>query len=194
MADTALAQHVLYVHRHMTPPALGFDPLPASDIRSYISQARACSPVIPESLADYLAAAYSELRAEEAADEKPASYTTARTLLSVIRMSQALARLRFASLVCQSDVDEALRLMKMSKVSLSDESAKRAPVDAVSSIYATLRDWAHAQGVMELSYQEAVRLVAAKGQPRDLLDSCLQEYESLNVWQVDEQQNIMFIN
>lgn len=41
------------------------------------------------------------MRAEEVAAEVPHSYTTARTLLSILRLSQALARLRFADSVDQ---------------------------------------------------------------------------------------------
>ncbi len=51
--------------------------------------------------AEYVAAVYSEIRADEVASEVPHSYTTARTLLSVLRLSQALARLRFADHVDQ---------------------------------------------------------------------------------------------
>ena len=60
-------------------------------------------------------------------------YSTARTLLSILRLSEAIARLRwsdevsallhiscwskaFFAKVAQSDVDESLRLIKMSKV------------------------------------------------------------------------------
>lgn len=38
-------------------------------------------------------------------------YTTPRTLLAIIRLSQAMARLRFSESVSEEDVDEALRLM-----------------------------------------------------------------------------------
>jgi DNA replicative helicase MCM subunit Mcm2 (Cdc46/Mcm family) len=58
-------------------------------------------PFVPEALSDYLAAVYAEMRAEEASCEVPHSYTTARTLLSILRLSQALARLRFADVVEQ---------------------------------------------------------------------------------------------
>ena len=51
--------------------------------------------------ADYVATVYSEMRAEEVAQDVPHSYTTARTSLSILRLSQALARLRFAEQVDQ---------------------------------------------------------------------------------------------
>ncbi len=62
---------------------------------------RPCLSKPTESLTDYVAAVYAEMRAEEAASDVPHSYTTARTLLSILRLSQALARLRFADSVEQ---------------------------------------------------------------------------------------------
>ncbi|KAG0480074.1 hypothetical protein HPP92_010932 [Vanilla planifolia] len=53
---------------------------------------------------------------------------------------QALARLRFSATVAQSDVDEALRLMQMSKFSLYSEDRQRSGLDAISDIYSILRD------------------------------------------------------
>lgn len=53
---------------------------------------------------------------EELETGEATSYTTPRTLMSILRLSQSVAKLRWDDRVCQSDVDEALRLMKMSKV------------------------------------------------------------------------------
>lgn len=53
------------------------------------------------------------------------SYTTARTLLAILRLAQALARLRFSEQVAQGDVDEAIHLMHMSKESLLDHAQKQ---------------------------------------------------------------------
>lgn len=51
--------------------------------------------------AEFVAAVYAEMRAQEAAAKVPHSYTTARTLLSILRLSQALARLRFSNTIAQ---------------------------------------------------------------------------------------------
>lgn len=105
-ADLALARHVLRVHRDGEAPrrADGPEPLPAPLLRAYIAAAKSHSPVVPPQLAEYLAAVYAEMRGEEAAAETPHTYTTARTLLSILRMSQALARLRFSDAVEQVGV------------------------------------------------------------------------------------------
>lgn len=80
------------------------------------------------------------------------------------------------------------------QVSLSEEVEKRTPTDAISTIYSTLRDWAHNKDSSEISYQQAMSLIRAKGLASELLTACLQEYESLNVWQLDSQNNITFVS
>lgn len=125
--------------------------------------ARRVTPHFPRELTEYVAAAYAELRQEEAeVGEQAHSYTTARTLLSILRLAEALARLRFSTQVAQSDVDEALRLMQMSKASLADEAAAKAQRagrhggDPISEIYALLRDLAEQRNTTEIPYTDAV--------------------------------------
>ena len=65
-----------------------------------------------------------KLSKDEVEQKKAHTYTSARTLLGVLRLSQALARLRFSATVEQPDVDEALRLMEASKESLLDDEDK----------------------------------------------------------------------
>ena len=134
--------------------------------------ARRVTPHFPRDLTEYVASAYAELRQEEAdVGDQAHSYTTARTLLSILRLAEALARLRFAPEVAQSDVDEALRLMKMSKASLADETAKskrgQFGRDPISEIFALLRNLAEQRNVTEISYTDAVvrRRVASRSVP-----------------------------
>lgn len=47
------------------------------------------------------------------------TFTSARNLLGILRLSTALARLRLANKVEKDDVNEAIRLMEMSKESLN---------------------------------------------------------------------------
>jgi DNA replication licensing factor MCM7 len=154
-ADLSLAQHVLTVHREGRAPlpAAAQMPLSADVLRAYIAAAKRHDPIIPASLTDYLAAVYAEMRAEEAASDVPHSYTTARTLLSILRLSQALARLRFSDAVEQSDVDEALRLLRMSKSSLYDEAEAGRAQDPISEIFARVRQ--HAERTQRNSYSWA---------------------------------------
>ena len=73
---------------------------------------------------------------DEEEQNKSHTYTSARTLLGVLRLAQALARLRFSDTVVHADVDEALRLMDVSKESLQEDADKEYEADksAVSQI------------------------------------------------------------
>ncbi|XP_062178294.1 DNA replication licensing factor MCM7 [Alnus glutinosa] len=182
--DLEMARHIVYVHQNKESPALGFTPLEPSVLRAYISAARRVSPCVPRELEEYLASAYSSIRQEEAKSNTPHSYTTVRTLLSILRISAALARLRFSNTVAQSDVDEALRLMQMSKFSLYSDERQKSGLDAISDIYSILRDEAARTNRMDVSYAHALNWISRKGYSEAQLKECLEEYAALNVWQI----------
>jgi DNA replication licensing factor MCM7 len=151
--DERLAQHVTHVHMYNEHPALEHDPVDPILMRHYIALARQKRPVVPKAVSDYVVTSYVRLRRQQSEDEasnKFFTYTSARTLLAVLRLSQALARLRFADVVELPDVNEALRLMEESKASLYDDES-RADRDAdqtdVSKIYRIIRDMASSAAV-----------------------------------------------
>lgn len=124
--DLALARHVTHVHRTGAHPELGFEVVDPKVIRAHIAEARTVNPVIPKesALTEYLVNNYVAMRAQEVDDGRDArGYTSPRVLLSILRLAQALARLRLAKIVDRADVDEALRLMVASKASLEEDAA-----------------------------------------------------------------------
>ncbi|PPS11629.1 hypothetical protein GOBAR_AA09008 [Gossypium barbadense] len=76
--------------------------------------------------------------------------------------AQALARLRFSETVAQSDVDEALRLMQMSKFSLYADDRQKSGLDAILDIYSILRDEASRANKMDVSYAYALNWIYRK--------------------------------
>ncbi|MBA0646129.1 hypothetical protein Goklo_014119 [Gossypium klotzschianum] len=174
--DLEMARHVVYVHQNRESPALGFTPLEPSVLR--------LSPYVPEELEEYIATAYSSIRQEEAKSNSPHSYTTVRTLLSILRISAALARFRFSETVAQSDADEALRLMQMSKFSLYADDRQKSGLDAISDVYSILRDEASRANKMDVSYAYALNWISRKGYSEAQLKERLEEYAALNVWQI----------
>jgi DNA replication licensing factor MCM7 len=145
--DERLAQHVTYVHMHSTHPALASEPVEPLLMRHYIALARSKRPTVPKHVSDFVVGAYIALRQNQKDDEarnKSFTYTSARTLLGVLRLSQALARLRFADVVAEEDVKEALRLMAVSKASLDDDEDIDRDADrtSLSKIYQIIRGMA----------------------------------------------------
>jgi DNA replication licensing factor MCM7 len=192
-ADEDLARHVTHVHIHNAHPepaggGLIFSP---NEVRQWVARARSFRPTIPKVVSDYLVGAYVRLRQQQKRDEsanKTFTHTSPRTLLGVMRLSQALARLRFAEEVITDDVDEALRLTEVSKASLyDDDRSRRGDMSVSSRIFNLVRGMresgaaATGEGRGELDLRRVRERVLAKGFTLQQLESCLDEYSDLDV-------------
>lgn len=198
-ADEQLAKHVTYVHMNSRHPDLGTDNVVFSphEVRSYVAQARTYRPVVPESVSEYMIKTYVRLRDQQQRAEKKGkqfTHTTPRTLLGVVRLAQALARLRFSNQVTQDDVDEALRLIEASKDSLNTEAnGPRRGLNASSRIYNLVKALADSGACrpddadeddelgVELSMRKVKERVIAKGFTEDQWLNALEEYTTLDV-------------
>ena len=69
-------------------------------------------PLVPQNLEEKIVERYVEMRQQERHEQKDErkDYSTPRQLLGMIRLSQALARIRFSDVVSEGDWEEALRL------------------------------------------------------------------------------------
>lgn len=139
--------------------------------RHYIAQARLKRPVVPPMVSNYIVDSYVRLRKlskEETAQKKSHTYTSARTLLGVLRLAQALARLRFADIVEHGDVDEALRLMECSKESLEDDEDREYEPDrsVISQIFRLVKNMAGESGGKRRKRQR--RIGKGPGGERDM--------------------------
>ncbi|WVQ81309.1 hypothetical protein IAT38_003432 [Cryptococcus sp. DSM 104549] len=191
--DERLAQHVTYVHMHNTHPELDFEPVEPTLMRHYIAECRKIRPIVPPAMSEYIVSSYVQMRKQQKEDEeddKSYSYVSARTLLAVLRLSQALARLRMDEQVGQPDVDEALRLMDVSKASLYEHQANaRAGEDqtSTSKIFRLIKDMAARQGgtddeeMGELSVMDVRSRVVAKGFTESQMMETITEYENMGV-------------
>ncbi|KAF8503257.1 MCM2/3/5 family-domain-containing protein [Russula emetica] len=148
-------QHVTHVHMYNKHPDLEYEPLDPPLMRAYIALARQCRPVVPPDVSSYIVDSYVRLRKQSKEDtqhDRAHTHTSARTLLGMLRLAQALARLRFAAAVLHADVDEALRLMEASKESLRDDDGEGgdgaggndADRSDTSRIYRIVKDMAQA--------------------------------------------------
>ncbi|KAG1688663.1 DNA replication licensing factor mcm7 [Nymphon striatum] len=185
--DLRLAQHITYVHQHCCQPPMQFTPLDMKLIRRYIVMCQKKVPIIPESLTDYVVGAYVEMR-KEARNSKDMTFTSARTLLAILRLATALARLRLVDAVDKEDINEAMRLMEMSKDSLNQGNSAVTRIQTIpDQIFAIIRDM-----VSEISDSKTIKMVDAverctsKGYKPDQVDEALEEYEELNVWHINQ--------
>jgi len=193
-ADEELANHVCYVHMNNAHPeregeGVTFAP---DEVRQYIAQARTYRPNVPKSVSDYMVGAYVRMRQQQKRDEggkKQFTHTSPRTLLGVLRLSQALARLRFSNEVVSEDVDEALRLIEVSKASLYHDSRSGGDQTVSSRIYDLIRGMRESGAASvgtggargELNLARVRELVQAKGFTSDQFTRTIEEYELLDV-------------
>ncbi|KAI7900409.1 DNA replication licensing factor MCM7 [Cokeromyces recurvatus] len=188
--DRLLAEHVTYVHTHNKPPQMDIDALEPHMIRHYVAHARTKRPVLTPEVSEYITSAYVGLRRQYKLDEdreQQFTYASARTLLGIIRMAQALARIRLSDFVEPIDVDEALRLIDVSKSSLTDDSQKRdhrqdrSPMTAIFNI---VKEMTHEYGY-SLALSTIRQRVISRGYTEIQLEEAIREYSGLDIWQVD---------
>jgi DNA replication licensing factor MCM7 len=190
-SDEELARHVTYVHMHNAHPETGGIVFSPHEVRAYIAKARTYRPTVPKEVSDYMVGAYVRMRQQQKRDEKGKrqfTHTSPRTLLGILRLSQALARLRFAEQVVSEDVDEALRLIEVSKSSLYEKSRDTGDQSPSSKIYNLIRAMADAKTAAfeggargEMSMRKIRDRVIAKGFTDDQLLAAISEYSELDV-------------
>jgi len=221
--DMALARHVTFVHQNegLEQTATGDDAPPEGGsnngppkvvaltpqvLREYIARSRKHHPVMPPDVAPYVVEAYVSLRSQDrpgTRNKKESDQTvmTARQLLSILRLSQALARLRFSDFVAREDVDEAIRLTHMSKATLLDNDddtgngsgpGRRRGEDVMSRVFNIIRDYASVSGTKEVELKLCEAMVLRKGFTAQQLKSCLEEYEALQVIQVNRSRTYVY--
>lgn len=109
--DRKLAKHIISMY--YSKPKVDKPEMDTKTLTQYISYAkRKIHPVITDEAKDALVNAYAELR--RLGSNKKQITATTRQLESLIRLSEALARMRFSSKVEASDVAEAKRLVQVS--------------------------------------------------------------------------------
>lgn len=191
--DEDLAKHITYVHQHNKPPELSFTPFTAEFIRAYISRAKLIEPVIPREITDYIVGSYVGLRKENSEDRNNSNtysqkntrtrFCTARMLLSILRLSQALARIQFRSVVTRDDCEEAIRLLYVSKTMDDNTNKQNKKIDFLSEIYDIIRRYAQSHKIDSISRAEIRNNVVKRGYSDEQLQATLDEYDQLGIWQ-----------
>lgn len=188
--DTRLAEHICQVHRTMAAPQSQSESIKPDIFRRYIGMARSYSPSVPPALVEYVVGAYVGLRMNDL-NHKDTTYTTPRTLLAVLRLSQALARLRLSNLVNQADIDESMRLMEVSRSSVDIHLDRQRPreADPVARILSLVRNLARNVSEDEskartLSMDVIRESVRGAGFSDEQLQQCLVAFDQCNIWSI----------
>jgi len=189
-ADLRLAAHITTVHASNAPPPRATPPVAMRQMRRFLATCQQVAPSVPPGLTDFLVGAYVEMR-KEARNNRDATYTSPRTLLAVLRLATALARLRLGTEVVKEDVEEAMRLMEASRSSivLDDTAGGRGAGGGRASykeaLYALIRELAGGAAAGSVRVADVVERAANKGYKPNQVDEVIEDYEDLNVWQLN---------
>jgi DNA replication licensing factor MCM7 len=208
-ADAKLARHITHVHQHnKAPSAQQNDQMTDDDddrsllvdqnyIRCYVARSKLHNPYIPEDLMDFISDMYVRMRSDDIRNtgggagaedltDHTKMFTTPRTLLGILRFSQALAKIRFSDSVSEADVREAQRLMEASKISLVDENTTdKVRRDPVTVVYDVIRNHSQSTNNTRVNIADIQGMIISKGGTPQAIKQCLDEYEALNVWTVN---------
>lgn len=110
--DYNIARHLLNVHRYRDSPVEA--EFSAEQLARYIRYARSIKPQMTPEAGELLVEKYKQLRAGDATGSGSSYRITVRQLESLIRLSEALARLHCDDQVRTVYVQEACRLLKTS--------------------------------------------------------------------------------
>merc|ERR1712045_840279 len=199
--DKNLAMHVCKVHTSFSkkdtqkmgpeedPPSASdvydFKPFDANFLRTYILKARTLEPLIDDSIQKDIVNAYVSIRDEEQKGEldNRKSYTTPRTLLAILRLSQAHARARFSERVEQQDFDEAMRLMKASKESVELSAPAKKNVNPLDLVYDIIADLSRRDDITDgwVDMSHVVSMAGHRALASEMVQEAVENWEGLSV-------------
>ncbi|KAI0522835.1 hypothetical protein KFK09_005220 [Dendrobium nobile] len=132
--DRRLAKHIVALH-FQDPENIIQEAMDLPTLTAYISYARKhFNPILSDEAAEDLTSGYVEMRkrGNSPGSSKKVITATARQIESLIRLSEALARMRFSELVEKRDVTEAFRLLEVAmQQSATDHSTGTIDMDLI---------------------------------------------------------------
>jgi DNA replication licensing factor MCM7 len=196
-SDMQLAKHVGTVHRLLEAPrTLDFEPYSAKFIRSFILRAKQYEPNLDRDILPEIANTYVNARAIERNANKGShveSVTNVRSLLGMLRLAQAHARLRFSDKVERADFEEAVRLALEAKQSIvdsrlnDDQGGRSDPLAGAWDLIKKRLQIAGSDNFVPLADIE--KFANNHGFTRDQIRQCLAAYADLSVISYNEEGN-----
>merc|ERR1712004_35622 len=152
--------------------------------------------MIDDELQQDIVNAYVSSREDEKHDKNRKSYTTPRSLLAILRLSQAHARCRFSSKVEREDFAEAMRLTRCSKESV-EASVPKSNANPLDIVYDIVQDFVR-RGSVEgdgwVAVAQVISMAGHKALSREQVVEALENWESLSVLQLnDERTKVKFM-
>ncbi|SOV75010.1 DNA replication licensing factor MCM7, putative [Plasmodium sp. gorilla clade G3] len=174
----------------------GYKEIDKTVLRAFIQLAKKKQPTISPELIPKITQWYVSTRQLESQQERYSdtriNYTTPRALLAILRISQALARLRDSDVIETADFEEAIRLTEQSKASVSLQTEKRRRKDVSTEIMNIIKNIK--DKIMEkkkrwngwIPIEEIERQSVTKGFTRAHVMNTIDKYVELTVFTINE--------
>lgn len=176
---------------------MGFKPYDSILMRAYIRKARTFDPMLDDDLVKDISDAWVSMRDDEKRDgiDGRKSYTTPRTLLGMVRLSQAHARARFSNKVERQDFDEAMRLIKASKESVDLVAPARRGVNPLDLVYEIIADLSRGKQSDEwIDMAHVLGQAGLKALSSDVVMEAIANWESLGTMALSPDKTMVRFN
>lgn len=186
--DLDLAQHVTSVHSNPTNVIEQYaDTIDMKLMRRYLSLCKTKQPTIPERLKSDLVDIYLNIR--DTGREKldtDTLFTSPRSLLAIIRLSTAFARLRLADEVNEEDIKLAVDLYNCSRESIEGFTVSEAIDD--NNMIRILRGLSQKMNSLTMPIEDVKKALYAHGMIFDIvqIEECLQKLQNYDFINIDK--------
>jgi len=141
-----------------------------------------------------LVTAYVELRREARnGNIKEHTFTSPRSLLAILRLSTALARLRRSDVVIDDDVNEAIRLVERSRDSTKPVADRIVRRENTSEKILKIVRQLVSEKCSSTDQNKVVKMKDVRDRARisginnnDEVDRCLDQFECQNIWEINQ--------
>jgi len=186
--DSKMSEHILEIHRKGLSPME--PPIPLELLRKYISYAKGIKPVLTHNALQRLRDFYLAMRSASETEDSPVAIT-ARQLESLVRLSEARARVALRNEVLAEDAEAAISIMKKSLEEVGiDLSSYKYDIDIImtgksktmrdklQSVLATMLEMEKETGIVEkiaLLNELEAKYKIPRGEGERLLGQLLKE-------------------
>lgn len=184
--DLDMADHITHVHKNPDQVmSVQHDTLDMKVMRRYINLCKKVNPVVPREMAERFVKIYLDIRERKRQNPREDTlFTSARSLLAVIRLSTAFARLRLGATVEEADIEAAVNLYNSSRESIM--GAFDAGSATYHNIYQLLRQMSKQLRTRELNRDEFLTMAMKEGFKEEDVDIVLKTNAENDIIDYDE--------